>query len=345
MGQEKSMVTIKQIADMLGVSPTTVSNVINGRAGKMSEDTRCKIEEALWQNHYETTLKSSRNPSEEMMIASAFFMGSMSNVLMDPFCGELLGAIEGALKSYDRRMIYNVPTEDEELYRLFSPWNVEGGILLGYGPERCEALQKKINKPLVFIDSFFGKEEEAYDNIGLQDYEGACELTSYLLKLGHRSVAFFSNQNPPLASNGERFRGFRDTMISNGLSFGDSDYYVLSGDKNLRHEMLRQFVRKSGKRYTAAMFVSDYFANEGINVFFSQGFKVPDDISVVGFDDNIYAKLSRPMLTTVRQSPAEKGKKAVELLMQRIRGQEVLLRTLQLPTELIVRESVKNIGS
>ena len=69
---------------------------------------------------------------------------------------------------------------------------------------------------------------------------------------------------------------------------------------------------------------------------------MPEDISVVGFDDNIYARLSRPALTTVRQSPAEKGRAAVNLLMKRIYGEEVLAPSLQLPTELIVRESVAN---
>ena len=58
--------------------------------------------------------------------------------------------------------------------------------------------------------------------------------------------------------------------------------------------MLRQFVRKSGKRYSAAFFVSDYYANEAITIFYSKGLRVPEDISVTGFDDNIYARLSRP---------------------------------------------------
>lgn len=345
MGGE-NMVTLKQIADMLGVSPTTVSNVVNGRTGKMSAETKQRIEEALWQNHYEIPLKSSSSSSEEQMIAAAFYMGGYRNVLMDPFCGELLGAIEQESKALGYRMIYDVPNEDddEDLLRLFSPWNLSGGILLGYDQNKCRALEKRISKPLVFIDSFFGGIEESFDNIGLQDYEGACELTSYLIKLGHRSIAFFCDQKPPVASNGERFRGFCDTLSAFGISFKDTDYYFLPSDKNLRLEVLRQFARKSGKHYTAAFFTSDYFANESINVFFSYGLHVPDDISVTGFDDNIYARLSRPMLTTIRQSPTDKGRMAVRLLVGRIHGENGAYHTVQLPTELIVRDSVKNIG-
>lgn len=336
------MVTIKEIAQMLDVSPTTVSNVINGRTGKMSPQTRQRIEDALWENHYEVAGKSSRRgSSEENMVAAAFYMSKHGFVALDPFCAELMGAIQRELKRFGRFMIYDVPESDEDMVRLFAPWNVDGGIVLGYEPDRCEQLMKKIGKPLVFVDSYFGM-EAPYDNIGLQDFEGARELTSYLLKLGHRRVAFFSDQDPPIASNLERLNGFKDALHAYGQEFSSQDFYYIPQDKNLRHEIFRQFARKNAGEYTAAFFVSDFFANEAISVFSAQGLRVPDDISVTGFDDNVYARLSRPMLTTVRQSPSEKGRRAVEMLMKRIRGEEVLLRTIQLPTELIVRDSVKN---
>ena len=76
----------------------------------------------------------------------------------------------------------------------------------------------------------------------------------------------------------------------------------------------------------------------------AEGIRVPEDISVTGFDDNMYAKLSVPPLTTIRQSVYEKGERAVKLLMQRIMGEEVLVNSFKLPVELIVRDSVKNIN-
>lgn len=338
------MVTIKEIAQELGISPTTVSNVINGRTAKMSPDTRRRIEEALWENHYDGTARHITGSSEEKMIVAAFFMGGRENVLMDPFCGELLGAIEAELKPYARYLIYHVPASEEDLTRLFSPWNVEGGILLGVDPAQCAHLQKQITKPLVFIDSYFGGSGASYDNVGLQDQEGAFELISYLLKQGHRSIAFFCDQHPPLASSLERFLGYLKALSSFGISCSDQDFCFLPQQKNQRHEVLRQFVRKPDRHHTAAFFISDFYASEAINIFYSQGIRVPENLSVVGFDDNIYAKLSRPTLTTIRQSPSEKGKEAVRLLLRRIRGEEITVRTMQLPTELIVRESVKNIG-
>lgn len=338
------MVTIKEIAQELGISPTTVSNVINGRTAKMSLDTRRRIEEALWENHYDGGSRHSIGSSEEKMIAAAFLIKDRENVLLDPFCAELLGAMESESKPYGRYLIYSVPSSEEDLIRLFSPWNVEGGILLGVDPDQCAQLQKQLSKPLVFIDSYFGGEEASYDNVGLQDQEGAFELTSYLLKQGHRSIAFFCDQHIPLASNMERFLGYKKALSIFGLSYSDRDFCFLPQQKNQRHEVLRQFVRKPDRHHTAAFFISDFYASEAINIFYSQGIRVPENLSVVGFDDNIYAKLSRPTLTTIRQSPSEKGKEAVRLLLRRIRGEEITVRTMQLPTELIVRESVKNIG-
>lgn len=339
------MVTIKEIAKALGVSPTTVSNVVNGHTEKMSAETKERVEESLMRHHYEFNDKKNRGTPENRIVAAAFFMGHMSNVLMDPFCGELLGAVEEELKSFHRYLAYFVPDQADEvqLKRLISPWNVDGAIILGYEPERCGELQSKITKPLVFIDSCF-QEEPDFDNVGLQDFEGAHEIISYLIRQGHRSIAFFCDQNPPLASNRERYRGYRKALSEQGIHYKEEDFYYLPQNRNMRQETLRQFARRRRLSYTAAFFISDFYANEGINIFFSQGLRVPEDISVAGFDDNIYARLSRPMLTTVRQSPSEKGRQAVKLLMRRAGEEEIPARIMRLPTELIVRESVRNVG-
>lgn len=170
-------------------------------------------------------------------------------------------------------------------------------------------------------------------------------MTSYLIGQGHRKIAFFGDQQHPMGSNLCRFRGLQDAMEEHKLEFDKDDYFYLPQHDNYRHEVLRQFaqnVKESG--YTAAFFTSDFLANEAISIFYSQGISVPEDLSVTGFDDNIYARLSRPMLTTVRQKPEEKGKEAVGLLMRRIYGEEVPVGRMRLPTELIVRESVRNLA-
>lgn len=335
------MITIKEIANQLGVSATTVSNVLNGRAGKMSQETRQRVEEALIRNHYVKETKNNSGEPQQHLVAVYFCLGKKKHVLTDPFCGELLEGIDRELRKYDRSMICGTVDSNEGFARLLQGKNLEGAILLGCDPEFCTSLVRQIPIPIVFVDSY----GEGFDNIGLQDYEGAYELAAYLIGQGHRKIAFFIDQQKPQGSNLQRLEGFQKAMEEYSINFTRNDVYYLPINDNLRQEVLRQFTREvKEKGYTAAFFVSDFLANEAINVFYSRGLSIPEDLSVTGFDDNIYARLSRPMLTTVRQKPAEKGREAVDLLMHRIYGEEVLVGRLELPTELIVRESVRNIA-
>lgn len=335
------MITIKEIADQLGVSATTVSNVLNGRAGKMSQETRQRVEEALLRNHYVKEKKNNSGEPQHHLIAVYICLGKKKHVLTDPFCGGLLEGIDRELRKYHRAMVCGTVDDNESFAKVLKNSNLEGAILLGCEAELCTALVHQIPIPIVFVDSY----GEGFDNIGLEDYEGGYEMTSYLIGQGHRKIAFFGDQQHPMGSNLCRFRGLQDAMEEHKLEFDKDDYFYLPQHDNYRHEVLRQFaqnVKESG--YTAAFFTSDFLANEAISIFYSQGISVPEDLSVTGFDDNIYARLSRPMLTTVRQKPEEKGKEAVGLLMRRIYGEEVPVGRMRLPTELIVRESVRNLA-
>lgn len=335
------MITIKEIADQLGVSATTVSNVLNGRAGKMSQETRQRVEEALLRNHYVKEKKNNSGEPQHHLIAVYICLGKKKHVLTDPFCGGLLEGIDRELRKYHRAMVCGTVDDNESFAKVLKNSNLEGAILLGCEAEFCTALVHHIPIPIVFVDSY----GEGFDNIGLEDYEGGYEMTSYLIGQGHRKIAFFGDQQHPMGSNLCRFRGLQDAMEEHKLEFDKDDYFYLTQHDNYRHEVLRQFaqnVKESG--YTAAFFISDFLANEAISIFYSQGISVPEDLSVTGFDDNIYARLSRPMLTTVRQKPEEKGKEAVGLLMRRIYGEEVPVGRMRLPTELIVRESVRNLA-
>lgn len=335
------MITIKEIARQLGVSPTTVSNVINGRTEKMSEQTKLRIEEMLVKNHYVQGNKGGRGGQEELkLIVVQFFFEARERIFTDPFCSELLEAIAHELEKIGRSVVCGIVQSEEEFLKKLAARNVEGAILLGCEPSKCEELCKRTAKPLVFVDSGEGN----YDNIGLRDREGAREITSYLIKQGHRKIAFFCDQENPIASNRARLQGYHDALKKYGISYSEEDCTYLPQDKNMRYEIVRKFARTAREKgYTAAFFAADLYANEAVNVFFSKNLWVPEDISVVGFDDNVYARLSRPMLTTVRQSPTDKGIEAVKLLMKRVYGEEVRIRSMELPTELIVRESVRNI--
>lgn len=99
--------------------------------------------------------------------------------------------------------------------------------------------------------------------------------------------------------NYERYEGYKKALEENGSIHTDEDYYCLPLEKNIRHEMLRRFCKKDLKKYTAVFFVADYYAMDAMEVFESQKIRVPEDVSVAGFDDNTYAKRCHPKLTTI----------------------------------------------
>ena len=120
------MVTIKEIAEELGVSTTTVSNVIHGKTRKMSADTRKRIEEALVHYHYVADYRTEKETEELKFILVSFCLGTKENILMDPFCGEMLGAIEKELHLYQRNVWYDSSLNEDELIRKSQAFQVEG---------------------------------------------------------------------------------------------------------------------------------------------------------------------------------------------------------------------------
>lgn len=335
------MITIKELASILGISPTTVSNVVNGHTEKMSPATRQRIEEALIQYQFHRTVRQEDHSKALKLISVDFYLRSKENVIMDPFCSELLNAICVKLKEFGAYPVCGIPQRQEDIFHKLQARNIQGGIVVGVDPWECQNFSAKVGKPVVFIDCGEGD----YDNVGIADYEGGKEMTEFILKQGHRKIAFFCDRKNPISSTFERFRGYCDALEGYGIKYNSEDYYYLPDERNLRREAIRNFALKAKQEgYTAVFVVSDLLANETVNLFFEEGLRVPEDISVAGFDDNLYARLSRPMLTTIRQSVEEKGEEAVKLLMQRIRGEEVIAKSFKLPVELIVRESVSNIS-
>ncbi|MGN0436636.1 MAG: LacI family DNA-binding transcriptional regulator [Wujia sp.] len=334
------MITIKEIASILGISATTVSNVVNGHTEKMSDVTRRKVEAALSEYGFHKVHREEDHSKALKLISVDFYLRHKEKIFSDPFCSELLDVICVKLQEYGRYPVCGTPKTPEEVHNKMQARNIEGGIVVGFNPWDCQNFAERVGKPVVFIDCGEGN----YDNIGIDDFEGGKIITEFMLGQGHRKIAFFCDRKSPVSSTFERFRGYCKALENYGLEFNNKDYYYLPDDRNLRREALRNFARRAkADGYTAVFVVSDLLANEAISLFFSEGLRVPDDISVSGFDDNIYARLCRPQLTTIRQSVVEKGNEAVKLLMQRITGEEIIAQSFILPVELVVRESISNI--
>jgi len=170
-----------------------------------------------------------------------------------------------------------------------------------------------------------------------QNYEGAYQATEYLIQLGHRHIAFITGLLE-LHSTHERLRAYKMALNDHGIPYRPE--YVLQGDF---YEI--EAYRVTGELLalpeppTAIFASNDLTAIGSMNALRDHGISVPDDISVIGFDDISQAAFTNPRLTTIRQPLDQMGRKAVELLIEQIENPERPSRRITLATELVVRDS------
>lgn len=194
---------------------------------------------------------------------------------------------------------------------------------------------------MVLIDSYAPRDVMNYMNIGLEDERGAYEMTCYLLDQGHQKIAF-------LADNMEgvdyvRYIGHQKALADYGLQAREEDLLIIRPGMLERESSMEELYDRS-RDYTVFMCCSDYYAVTLMNYFNDRGVNIPGDLSFTGFDDILLARVIRPALTTVHQDITRKGQLAVEYMLKMIQGTEFKERDVKVPVELVLRDSVREIG-
>ena len=340
------MITIKDIAELAGVSPTTVSNVLHGRTEKMSPETLEKVKKVIKEQNYVSNMAGrllANYGSRIIGVIMTYERRNDINAIQNPFYSEIVGALEKNIRKEGYYMMLYTSGSTEESIQMALSWNVEGLIILGCPPQDCRKLREQLNKPVVFVDTYFENDPDSYDNVGLSDYEGGYLMTEYLINMGHRRIAFLADEKHPVGVDCERLHGYRDALRDAGITPEERDYIPLPFRILERERFVRSLCAGRIREYSALFFASDFYAIDAVNILFSEGISVPEDISVVGFDDNIFAVECRPRLTTVRQNISDKAIYAVKKVMDLIAGVPTAERNIRLPVELVIRDSVKAI--
>ena len=177
-----------------------------------------------------------------------------------------------------------------------------------------------------------------YVNMRLEYEEGGYLMTKYLLDCGHRKIAF-------LADNMEgvdyiRYTGHQRALQEYGLDIDLDNLIVLRPSKYEREGSMEEIYAVAHK-FTAFMCCSDYYAVTLMKYLKAKGIRFPEDLSITGFDDNLYAQLACPSLTTIHQDIFSRGTIAAEYLFKMIDGWNPKTTNLSLPVRLVVRDSVK----
>jgi LacI family transcriptional regulator len=342
--EREFMITIKEMANMLGLSTTTVSNVIHGKTKEVSQETIDKVNKLLEEYDYVPNINARNLASNKSRLVGVGIIAKKNykNYLKDPFASEVIGAIERELKKNGYYLMAYFSDDAQEVIHTVTSWNVDGMILIGMRQEDCELFQKKYKKPQVYIDSQLSGVTFHGVNIGLEDKKGGYLLARHLIEQGHRNILFLADNFQGI--DYARYCGFEEAMKEAGYPFSKDNNFMKidSGEEELEKSL--DEVYKVWNRYTALFAASDFYALRIINKLWDNGIKVPEDVSVVGFDDNMYAKMARPSITTVHQNPTRKGELAVEYLMRQLGGETMVDINIDLPVELIVRDTVKKLG-
>ena len=336
------MIRIKDIADRAGVSPTTVSNVIHGKTGRVSKATVEKINRILKEMEYVPSISArilANNSSGLIGVALGFMKKGNASSCEDPFVSAMLGNLEYQIREHGYYMMLVARHEKDDIMQQALGWNFDGMIAMALSEKEIAELSERLGKPLVTIDQYLPP-ELGVRSITMDDRGGAYQMSQYLIGKGHKKFLFLSDCD--LGVDHYRWLGVRQAMEEAGIEDFESRHIVIPWDPEQREkayeEMLPLF-----KKQTALFFSSDYYALEASNFLQNRGIKVPEEISIAGFDDVTYATLARPKLTTVHQMVDGKARRAVEVLMHLIQDEPVQKDIPPLPTTLVERESVRDL--
>lgn len=328
-------VRIADIAEELGVSTATVSNVIHGKTKKISEETVKRVQALLEERQYIPSMAGillARNDSRIIGVVVNNHEKYEGKVLEDAFVSASLNALLFALEEAGYFMMIKATRDWSEVERFASMWNMDGMVLLGFCDNDYEKLRARMRIPFVVYDGFF-ETDKGICNLTIDNFDGGRQVGEYLWRMGHRRVLLLSDNDTCV--DAARMAGFRE-----GFADGETDFLEVP----MSREGRRAFYRESWERIrvcTAAFAVSDVYAAEFMHFLMEQGIAVPGEMSVIGFDDNALCETCFPRLTTVGQDAGERAKMAV-CALKRLQDGEGEPVDEVLPVKLIIRDSVQN---
>jgi LacI family transcriptional regulator len=326
--------TIRQIADLAGVSIATVSRVLNGR-GDVSDETRELVSRVIRENGY-TANRSARGLSA----GRTGLVGILVPLVYPAYFSAIVAGAAQALSERDLQIVLS-PTgaeHDREVSVLDRLHALTDGALIILPEESSEELERLLDGGYRFVvlDPLMPLDERI-PAVSAAHTSGADQAIRHLLELGHRRIAHITGPLGWVATE-DRRRGYRAALASAGIL--PDPALEIQAEPEIRpgrEAALR--LLELPERPTAIFAFNDNIAIGAIQAARARGLRVPDDVSIVGFDDVEHATIVTPMLTTVRQPLAEMGRTAVSLLNRLLERQHFETLHIELATRLVVRES------
>ncbi len=337
-------ITLRDIAEKAGLSISTVSRVLNRKTEqhRISKETeRLVLKTAKELNYRPNQL------ARGLRLRNTQTIGLVVPDISNPFFACLTRSIQNTAHKLGYTLIVcdtdeNVGLEIEHINLLRSK-GVDGFVIMPVG-QRYEHLEPLVGEgvPVVLVDRCFP--ELQTDSVVVDNHRGAYELTEYLLACGHRRIAIIQGLPQTFTSN-ERVRGYRDALLSHGVAVDES--LIVGRDFRRENGYIETKLLLSLREPPSAIFAtSDLITLGALEAISEEGLHIPDDISLVSFDDVEFGPFLRCPLTAIAQPKEIMGEIAVNLLMERLRGRrQGEAQRIVLPPRLVIRQSVKPVGA
>jgi DNA-binding LacI/PurR family transcriptional regulator len=325
--------TIYDVARESGVSIATVSKVINN-SGRISDRTKKKVFKKIKELNYQpnmmaTALTGKRTQSIGLLIPD----------LANPFFAELARSIEDRGHELGYNLVicstdYN-PAKEIEYIELLKRKKVDG-IILASGFEQLEKIEE-LNETLPISVVARDFPSSFVNTVSFDDFHGGYKATSYLIELGHKKIAIIARD---VWSNRERLRGYENAIKEHNIKYSYDLEYIKESNVEWGKFMTEKYLN-SNNPPTAILACNDLLAAGAIQAVKEQGLKVPDDISVIGFDNTIISTITDPPLTTIAQPMQGMGKQVMDLMDGDIKQKITDKSRITLIPKLVIRKSTK----
>lgn len=328
--------TIREIAVLAGVSPAAVSLVLNNKKG-VSSETREKIQMVLKEHNYKPNSKKKRAPSYKIR----FIKYSTHGMAVEENQGFIASIID-KIESECRRYSYNLimlgcdNSNIKETIEMIVHNPLDGVILLGTEFDAANAsLFKDIKEPLIVLDH--SMEFENVDSLVMDNACIANAAVNYLYSLGHKDIGYFQT-SVTLSNFTERYCGYLRALSRLGLETPEP--VLLTPTLKGAYADMKKYLENGKYRpHGAVLAGNDTIAIGAAKAIQEAGYKIPEDISIIGVDDIPFSSMTVPPLTTMRISRSALGMLTVNLLRERIRHPELPPMHTRITGLLVERES------
>lgn len=331
------MTTLREIAEIADVSTTTVSKVLNGDFSKVSQETRSRIERIAKEKHY-----VSNRIAKSLVQKKSRIIGILLPSINNPAFSEMASAIINLCESagYSAMLFNTDEREDREISYLnvLISYHADGVVVVGNERTAVQNMERLNHHgiPCVMLDT--AKAEVEYC-VGVDDFNGVYHMVEQLIQFGHRKIAFISGQGYISDENNPRLGGYRQALQDKNI---ETDPMLIEmgnyDDMTGYTKTIRLLSRHLG--ITAIVCGNDLIATGAYRALRQNHLRIPEDVSVVGYDHIFIADVMDPPLSTVKAPVYDMGVAAASMLMKRIDRKPIATPHVMFEPTLVMRNSV-----